>query len=1082
MRFYVLLLTLICVHTFSFSQNLVRNPSFEDYSSCPQGPSELENADFWHNPFDNLIGDTCSTSDLFNSCTPLGGLSVGVPANILGTEPAHTGDGYAGIILFEGFTPNLLTCDYISVGDEWREYVQGELSEPLVSGQQYCVSFYVSLADNVKWASDDFGVYFSNTLLSENCGSVSSSVLQYEPQLENCDSVITETSGWTRLQWNYVATGGEQFFTIGNFKDDNNTTVDCVNPTATNPYSYYYIDDVSVTAEACCFAEIELLEESVCVTDPEFDLQVISLCGVAPIGTWSGTGIIDATSGTFDPATAGEGVHEVVFSLDCGFNDTTTITVNNCIDLLACATPGGDINITNGSGPFIWSQLVDTVDCSACQEIPLFPPCQFPPGCSVTTQEWVPFTSGQTITPNGNWPLMVEDANENTLIINAFSELPQCESGCFISVDVPTQITVCEGETATAVADVNGAQGVVDYAWNTLPVQTNDTATGLAAGEYYVVTVTDESECTAQDSVLVVEQVCVAPTACVTPSGDMYAEGNGPFTWFEFADSTDCSDCAEIPGFPPCTLPPGCSVIISAYQQFATGDLVTPTGNWPVVLVDALGDTLVINSLAELPACTQSCFISVDVPDQAFVCSGQSNAQVTAQVSNAVGTPSYSWSTNPIQTSATATGLSSGEYVVVVTDDNNCEASDTVEVLSLPPLNLEVQATDSLCLGLTSGAATVIASGGSGSYEYSWNTSPVQNTASATGLSVGVYTVTVTDITGCSGQASVTIHQKGEISVDVTTNGDVCPESNDGEATATASNGSAPYTYSWNTSPVQSGTIATGLAPGDYQVTATDQDGCQGIGSVTIAALPAVEADAGTYTTICLGQSTDLLATGGVDYEWSIGEFGATIEVAPEETTLYTVTVTDGNGCTGTDTVTVFVVPVPQVSIEEVDSVVCDVEPPFQIVGIPPGGVFSGTGITQDGFFYPLDAGDGIHLITYTLESVENCEVDTTIQIRVDETLCDVTTPSIFNPNSDFNGQTDFCGNIPQNDVFALPCLELYPGNRVAIYDRWGRKLYDQENYQDKPWDGGNQSDGVFYYILELPNEDPIKGFFHLVK
>jgi hypothetical protein len=83
---------------------LVVNPSFENFSACPVGPSELDKATPWKDPFINLVGDTCSTSDYFNACNALGSLGVGVPANILGSQPARTGNGYAGIIIYEGIS------------------------------------------------------------------------------------------------------------------------------------------------------------------------------------------------------------------------------------------------------------------------------------------------------------------------------------------------------------------------------------------------------------------------------------------------------------------------------------------------------------------------------------------------------------------------------------------------------------------------------------------------------------------------------------------------------------------------------------------------------------------------------------------------------------------------------------------------------------------------------------------------------------------------------------------------------------------------------------------------------------------
>lgn len=238
------------------AQNLVLNPSFETISSCPLGPSELDNAANWSNPFQNLIGDTCSTSDLYNACNPLGAFGTDVPANILGNEPARTGDGYAGIILSERIS--IFGCTSFG-GSNWREYVHGQLSTPLTAGQTYCVTFYASLADAVKYASDDFGVLFSNNALSVSCASLSGNgPLPFSPQLQWTGGIVTSATGWTQLQWSYTASGGEQFITIGNFNDDANTTISCVNANGFNPYAYYYIDDVSVVPGPCAVLPVEL--------------------------------------------------------------------------------------------------------------------------------------------------------------------------------------------------------------------------------------------------------------------------------------------------------------------------------------------------------------------------------------------------------------------------------------------------------------------------------------------------------------------------------------------------------------------------------------------------------------------------------------------------------------------------------------------------------------------------------------------------------------------------------------------------------------------------------------------------------
>jgi hypothetical protein len=100
-------------------------------------------------------------------------------------------------------------------GSGWREYVMGELTAPMVAGQTYCISFWVSLADNVKWGSNSFGVHLSNTpVAGQLCGTVgtNSDLSSYgiTPQLTYNGPAIMNTTGWTQLQWNYTAMGGEK--------------------------------------------------------------------------------------------------------------------------------------------------------------------------------------------------------------------------------------------------------------------------------------------------------------------------------------------------------------------------------------------------------------------------------------------------------------------------------------------------------------------------------------------------------------------------------------------------------------------------------------------------------------------------------------------------------------------------------------------------------------------------------------------------------------------------------------------------------------------------------------------------------
>ncbi len=129
--FKALCLTLFCITNLS-AQNLVLNPSFENappsnpFFTCP-GYGDLVD-------WDGVDTDTCASSDLYApACTPL--VFTGAPTNSWGTQVAHTGNNYAGIFLIDGSSAT------------YREYLQGKLSTPLVAGQHYCVSFYVSLPE-----------------------------------------------------------------------------------------------------------------------------------------------------------------------------------------------------------------------------------------------------------------------------------------------------------------------------------------------------------------------------------------------------------------------------------------------------------------------------------------------------------------------------------------------------------------------------------------------------------------------------------------------------------------------------------------------------------------------------------------------------------------------------------------------------------------------------------------------------------------------------------------------------------------------------------------------------------------------
>ena len=207
------------------AQNLAPNPDFEFHSWCPSS---------WALPGDPLpcepwSSGTWGTTDYFNSCATPGIASV--PDNFAGWQYALSGVGYTGVIL-KG----------INNGD-YREYLMGQLTQPLLAGQWYYVSFYVSLGEE-ECGIQQIGAYFSATIPPYTWGQAPP-LTQYTPQVETNGAFLNDTANWMLIEGCFQADGGEAYVIIGNFHTNADTPLDptC---TSTSGLSYYYIEDVYI--------------------------------------------------------------------------------------------------------------------------------------------------------------------------------------------------------------------------------------------------------------------------------------------------------------------------------------------------------------------------------------------------------------------------------------------------------------------------------------------------------------------------------------------------------------------------------------------------------------------------------------------------------------------------------------------------------------------------------------------------------------------------------------------------------------------------------------------------------------------
>lgn len=196
----------------SWTQNLIPNPGFESFSSCPDGFRQLNKAHFWQEA-------NAGTPELFHDC------------GFTATERPFEGEGMAGIILL---------CDY----DNGVEYLQVELSDSLRKGQLYCFSFQIKLEENSPIAINKIGAYFSK----ERLYSPNWTPFRKFPQVETTAIIGAESNAWQKVEQSFEARGGERFMTFGNFYARYYLEEKQVRSNIGDWSTYYYLDNFELHA------------------------------------------------------------------------------------------------------------------------------------------------------------------------------------------------------------------------------------------------------------------------------------------------------------------------------------------------------------------------------------------------------------------------------------------------------------------------------------------------------------------------------------------------------------------------------------------------------------------------------------------------------------------------------------------------------------------------------------------------------------------------------------------------------------------------------------------------------------------
>ena len=285
-------------------------------------------------------------------------------------------------------------------------------------------------------------------------------------------------------------------------------------------------------------------------------------------------------------------------------------------------------------------------------------------------------------------------------------------------------------------------------------------------------------------------------------------------------------------------------------------------------------------------------------------CNGALNGAATAASVGGNGTYNYLWS-NGATTSAIA-NLAAGTYQVVVTDGENCTAVSSAIITQPEVLNANATATPQSANGVNDGTATATPIGGTAGYTYIW--SNTASTQTITGLAPGAYTVTVTDLNGCTNVQSISVNSFNcTLAAAVSAVNVSCFGANNGTANVTLSGAANPVTYTWNNGATTA--IVSNLAPGTYTVNVVDGNNCPATLNTTIVEPVVLAANATSSPETSAGANNGTATAnpvGGVapfTYSWNNG--GTTQTISGLAPATYTVVVTDVNGCTATQSISV---------------------------------------------------------------------------------------------------------------------------------------------------------------------------------
>jgi gliding motility-associated-like protein len=445
-----------------------------------------------------------------------------------------------------------------------------------------------------------------------------------------------------------------------------------------------------------------------------------------------------------------------------------------------------------------------------------------------------------------------------------------------------------------AATTVSGGTPPYSYAWqntNTVFAQNNATLTNVPASTY-TVNVTDFNGCAVSNSIAISQPSVVSSSLTFTNvschggnNGNInlsVSGGNAPYTY---------------------------SWVNAANQNIASSqDLQQiPADTFTVTISDANGCVSTMNQIITEPEYPLSSLANItDV-----LCFGNSTGAISVSVAGGTVPYSYNWLSG--QNTATISNLNAGNYSVTITDVLGCTLTNNVNV-SQPnaPLNITNSVVDVTCYGLTNGAINTAVTGGTLPYTFNWSNSTyilAYNTEDLTTIPAETYVMVVLDQHGCTISDTFVVSQPTPLSNTMIGTNILCHGESTGSINLSVTGANAPYSYLWNNGSTSEDQAA--IPAGFYDVLITDANGCNKTDSIVLTQPQFPISYSFTTTDVTCRDGSNgiinLTVTGGIpiySYAWTNASTNALNDSLTAG--IYGFLVTDANGCTVTDSMTIF--------------------------------------------------------------------------------------------------------------------------------------------------------------------------------